>query len=34
MSCGVLSADVHGRMPPSRAVVTQLVTHVGTQASR
>lgn len=29
MSCDVWSAHVHGRMPPSRAVVTRLVTHAG-----
>src|SRR5215475_12186257 len=34
MACGVWSAGVYGRMPPSRAVVIQLVTCVGTQASR
>ncbi len=27
VSCGVWSADVHGSMPPSRTVVTQLVTR-------
>jgi hypothetical protein len=27
VNCGVWSADVHGRMPLSRTVVTQLVTH-------
>jgi len=32
MTCCVWSADVHGRMPPA-AVVTQLVTRTGTQAS-
>jgi hypothetical protein len=31
VSCGVWSADVHGRMPQSRAVVTRLVTHIGTR---
>jgi hypothetical protein len=34
LSCGVLSADVHGRMPLVRAVVTRLVTHIGTGPSR
>ena len=29
MSCGVWSADVHGRMSLSRTVVTRLVTHLG-----
>jgi hypothetical protein len=29
-----ISADVHGRMPPSRVIVTHLVTHGGSQASR
>jgi hypothetical protein len=29
MSCGVWSADVHGRLSPSRVVVTQLVTRLG-----
>ena len=28
LSCVVWSADVHGRMPLSRAVVTRLVTHL------
>ena len=28
VSCGVLSADVHGCMPLSMAVVTQLVTRL------
>jgi hypothetical protein len=28
VSCSAWSADVHGRMPPSRAVVTQLVTRL------
>ncbi len=29
LSCGVWSVDVHGRISPSRAVVTRLVTHAG-----
>jgi hypothetical protein len=33
VSCGALSADVHGRMPLLRAVVTRLVTHIGTGPS-
>jgi hypothetical protein len=34
VSCGELSANVHGRMPLLRAAVTRLVTHIGTGPSR
>ena len=33
LSCDVWSADVHGRTPPSKAVLTRLVTHIGPHGS-